>query len=174
VRAERAYRLATDQGQWATQALAEMVLAFADRRTGALEEAAARLETLIESARRQQEPVLYLPVVLAELGFVRELQGDLEAALALHSESFRVAAEFDSLRGMCWALEGLAACHPDKALAATLLGAAAAARASAAYLTAATETEDLERARRAVDGHEAAYAVGQGLSPREAFELVLE
>src|SRR5262249_55951767 len=125
---ERALRLATEQGQRSTQALAELVLGFAARRTGALDEASERLGAWIDAA--QGGPVLYLSIVLEELGFVRELQGRLDDALELHMESFRVAEQFDSLRGMCWALEGIAACHPDKTLAATLLGSAAATRAT--------------------------------------------
>ncbi|MGZ0152774.1 BTAD domain-containing putative transcriptional regulator [Kribbella sp. WER1] len=173
---ERAVRLATEQGQRATQALAEIVLAFAARRTGALDEASERLQALIDAARRQQEAVLYLALVLDELGFVRELQGRLQDALELHVEAFGVSEEFDSLRGMCWALEGIAGCHPDKSLAAVLLGCTAATRASENYLVAATETEDLDRAiaaaRSALD-YEAAYARGAELSPAEAFALLV-
>ncbi|HZX03219.1 BTAD domain-containing putative transcriptional regulator [Kribbella sp.] len=173
---ERAVRLATEQGQRATQALAEIVLAFAARRSGALEEASERLQALIDVARRQQDAVLYLSLVLDELGFVRELQGRLEDALALHTEAFQVSEEFDSLRGMCWALEGIAGCHPDKTLAAVLLGCTAATRASENYLMAATETEDLDRAVAAAassPGYQAAYARGAELSPAEAFALLV-
>ncbi|MEV6267511.1 BTAD domain-containing putative transcriptional regulator [Kribbella sp. NPDC051936] len=176
---ERGLRLATEQGQRATQALAELVLGFAARRTGALDEASSRLQALIDAARRQSEAVLYLSIVLAELGFVRELQGRPEEALELHAEAFRVSEEFDSLRGQCWALEGIAACHPDKTLAATLLGSAAATRATENYLTAAAEAVDLERAVTAAsealgaDGYQAAYERGAALEPVEAFALLV-
>jgi predicted ATPase len=176
---ERALRLATEQGQRSTQALAELVLGFAARRTGALDEAAERLQALIDAARRQKEAVLYLSIVLVELGFVRELQGRWQDALELHTESFGVSVEFESLRGMCWALEGIAACHPDKALAATLLGSCAAARASENYLMAATEVEDLDRAVAAAKSaltpaeYAAAYARGADLSPTEAFSALV-
>jgi len=175
---ERALRLATEQGQRSTQALAEIVLGFAARRTGALVEASQRLQALIDAARRQSEQVLYLSIVLEELGFVRELQGDVAAALELHMEAFRVSEEFGSLRSMCWALEGIAACHPDKTLAATLLGAAAATRASENYLIAATESEDLTRAVSATesalggDAYQAAHTTGATLTPQQAFELL--
>ncbi|WP_329479216.1 tetratricopeptide repeat protein [Kribbella sp. NBC_01484] len=175
---ERALRLATEQGQRSTQALAEIVLGFAARRTGALAEASQRLQALIDAARRQGEPVLYLSIVLEELGFVRELQGDVVAALELHREAFRISEEFGSLRSMCWALEGIAACHPDKTLAATLLGTAAATRASENYLIAATESDDLTRATTAVESavgeevYRAAYATGSTLTPQQAFGLV--
>jgi predicted ATPase/DNA-binding SARP family transcriptional activator len=178
VNADRAYRLATEQGQRATQALAELVLGFAARRTGALDEAAVRLQTMIDAARQQSEPVLYLSIVLEELGYVRELQGRLTEALELHREAFRVAEEFESLRGMCWALEGIAACHPDKPLAATLLGCAAATRATENYLMAATETVDRDRAEAAalaalgVDAYEAARLRGAALAPGQALQLL--
>ncbi|HET6986113.1 MAG TPA: tetratricopeptide repeat protein, partial [Kribbella sp.] len=176
--AERALRLAAEQGQRSNQALAEIVLGFAARRTGALMEASQRLQDLIDAGGRQSEPVLYLSIVLEELGFVRELQGDVAGALELHMEAFRVSEEFGSLRGMCWALEGIAACHPDKALAATLLGAAAATRASENYLIASTESEDLTRAITTVesalggDAYRAAHATGATLTPQHAFGLL--
>ncbi|MEU8227877.1 BTAD domain-containing putative transcriptional regulator [Kribbella sp. NPDC048915] len=175
---ERALRLATEQGQRSTQALAELVLGFAARRTGALDEAATRLQALIAEARRQPDSVLYLSIVLSEFGFVRELQGRYDEALELQVEAFQVSEQFDSLRGMCWSLEGIAACHPDKSLAATLLGSAAATRATENYLMAAAETDDLARAVAAAEsalGAEAyrkAYERGRGLTPPEAFGLV--
>ncbi|WP_350274865.1 BTAD domain-containing putative transcriptional regulator [Kribbella sp. HUAS MG21] len=175
---ERALRLATEQGQRSIQALAELVLGFAARRTGALDEAAERLQALIDTARQQKEAVLYLSIVLVELGFVRELQGRSEEALKLHAESFRVSEEFESLRGMCWSLEGIAGCHPDKRLAATLLGSCAATRATENYLMAATEAEDLDRAVTAARSalspadYEDAYTRGTALSLGEAFSLI--
>ncbi|MGW6199695.1 BTAD domain-containing putative transcriptional regulator [Kribbella sp. NPDC055110] len=176
---ERALRLATEQGQRASQALAELVLGFAARRSGALDEASERLQALIDAARLQTESVLYLAIVLDELGFVRELQGRPDDALELHAEAFRVSEEFDSLRGMCWALEGIAGSHPDKTLAATLLGSASATRATENYLIASTEAEDLARAVTAAslalgpDAYQAAYRRGAELSPADAFGLLV-
>jgi predicted ATPase/DNA-binding SARP family transcriptional activator len=176
---ERALRLATEQGQRATQALAELVLGFAARRTGALDEASERLQALIDAARLQTESVLYLSIVLEELGFVRELQGRPDDALELHMEAFRVSEEFDSLRSMCWALEGIAACHPDKTLAATLLGSSSATRSTENYLMAATEEDDLARAVAAAESalgpeaYRAAFSRGEGLSPADAFGLLV-
>ncbi|MFG1912400.1 BTAD domain-containing putative transcriptional regulator [Kribbella sp. NPDC048928] len=176
---ERAVRLATEQGQRSTQALAEIVLAFAARRSGNLDEASTRLQELIDAARRQKEAVLYLTLVLDELGVVKELQGRPADGLELHLEAFRVSEEFESLRGMCWALEGVAACHPDKRLAAVLQGCVAATRATENYLMAASETEDLDRAVAAATaalgeaGYEAAHARGAELSPAEAYALLV-
>ncbi|MFB6726240.1 BTAD domain-containing putative transcriptional regulator [Kribbella sp. NPDC056345] len=175
---ERALRLATEQGQRALQALAEIVLAFAARRTGDLDDAERRLRLLLDAARSQSEAVLYLSMVLDELGFVLELKGDLAAALKLHAEAFEVAAGYDAVRSLCWALEGMASCLPDKSLAAQLLGAAAATRAREQHLSAATEVDDLARAVEAVrgalgpDAYERAYVQGGLLTPQEAFDLL--
>ncbi|MET7283806.1 BTAD domain-containing putative transcriptional regulator [Kribbella sp. NPDC005582] len=174
---EHALRLATEQGQRALEALAEIVLAFAARRTGCLDEAERRLRVLLDAARSQSEAVLYLAMVLGELGFVLELKGDLAGALKLHAESFEVAAGHDSTRSLCCALEGMAACLPDRSAAAQLLGSAAAARAREQHLIAATEADDLDRAVATVRGalgaeaYELAHAHGSGLTLRQAFEL---
>ncbi|MFG1819468.1 BTAD domain-containing putative transcriptional regulator [Kribbella sp. NPDC049174] len=175
---ERALRLASEQDQRSTQALAEIVLAFAARRTGALEEAETRLRALLDEARRQADPVLYLSMVLTELAYVLELRGEPEAALELHLEAFRISEEYESLRGMCWSLEGIAACLPDKAVAAQLLGATAATRAAEGYLVTPAESGDNDRAvsaARAVLGdadYEVAWDLGTALSPEQAFRLL--
>jgi predicted ATPase len=175
---ERALRLATEQDQRSTQALAEIVLAFAARRTGALEEAETRLRALVDAARRQKDPVLYLSLVLTELAYVVELRGEPEAALELHVEAFRISEEYESRRGMCWALEGMAACLPDKAVAAQLLGAAEATRAAEGYPITPAEAEDTVRAASAARAalgdadFEIAWDAGTALSPEQAFSLL--
>lgn len=176
---ERAVRLAIEQGHRATQALAEIVLGFAARRTGDLESAEQRLQAMVDAARKQDEPVLYLSIVLEELGYTLELQGDLVRARELHAEAFQISREYESLRGMCWAVEGLAACVDDKAVAARLLGAAAAVRAAEGYVVTAAEESDIDRAAtaaRAVVGGDAfatQYAAGGRLGLTEAFSEVL-
>ncbi|MFK4089359.1 BTAD domain-containing putative transcriptional regulator [Kribbella sp. NPDC020789] len=178
VHGERALRLAADQGQRATQALAEIVLGFAARRSGDLSDAEQRLRTLVAAARAQSEPALYLSMVLQELGFVLELRGDAVAALELHRESFEAAEGYGSLRGMCWALDGIAAALPDKHVAAQLLGAASTVRAAEQHLAASTELEDLTRAVGAArsalgdDEYAAAFDRGTALTLREAFDLL--
>jgi tetratricopeptide (TPR) repeat protein len=117
---ERAYRLAVEQGHRATQALAEIVLAFGARRTGDLDAAEKRLRALIDHARRQDEPVLYLSIVLEELGLTLELQGDLAGARELHAEAYEISREYGSRRGMyrgqgggcaaAWCCSGVARC----------------------------------------------------------------
>jgi len=175
---ERALRLATEQDQRSTQALAEIVLAFAARRTGLLEEAETRLRALVDEARRQQDPVLYLSMVLTELAYVLELRGSVQAALELHLEAFRISEEYESVRGMCWSLEGIAACLPDKTVAAQLLGAADATRLAEGFVVTPAESADNTRAAsaaRAVLGdadYETARGAGTALSPEQAFQLL--
>ena len=175
---ERAYRLAVEQGHRATQALAEIVLGFAARRTGDLDAAEKQLQAMVDDARRQDEPVLYLSIVLEELGYTLELQGDPVGALALHAEAFEISREYGSRRGMCWALEGLAACVGDKVVAARLLGTVATVRAADGYLFTAAEDTDIERATAAARSalgdaaFSTEYEVGCGLTLEEAFSEV--
>jgi hypothetical protein len=88
---EQALRLATEQGNRSGQALAEIVRGFAARRTGDLDLAEKQLQTLIDAARRQDEQVLYLSMVLEELGFTLELRGDFKGSRALHEEAFVIS-----------------------------------------------------------------------------------
>jgi tetratricopeptide (TPR) repeat protein len=175
---ERALRLAMEQGYRATQALGELVVGFAERRMGELEAAEKRLQGMVDAARKQDEPVLYLSIVLQELGYTVELQGDLVRARELHAEAYQLAREFESRRGMCWALEGLAGAVEDKAVAARLLGVAAAVRAAEGYVLSAGEQADVDRAAdaaRAVlggDAFEAQYEAGSRLELDEAFSEV--
>jgi hypothetical protein len=146
---------------------------------GDLGDAERRLRTLLAAARAQSESVLYLSMVLAELGFALELQGDPAAALDLHKESFEVSEAHDSVRSMCLALEGMAAAVEDKNAAARLLGAASATRAAGQHLIASTEVEDLARAVAAAQtalgaGYDEAFERGRALTPRQAFDLLRE
>ncbi|WP_433159663.1 BTAD domain-containing putative transcriptional regulator [Kribbella sp. CA-247076] len=176
--AERALRVATEQDQRSTQALAEIVLAFAARRTGALDEAETRLRALVDEARQHEEAVLYLSMVLSELAYVMELRGDPEAALKLHVEAFHISEEYESLRGMAWSLEGIAACLPDKQVAAQLLGAVDTIRTTEGFVVAPAEGSDNSRAAaaaRAVLGdaaYEIAWDQGTTLSADQAFRLM--
>jgi tetratricopeptide (TPR) repeat protein len=175
---EQALRLATEQGHRPSQALAGLVLGFATRRTGDLDAAQKRLQAMVDEARQQDDAVLYMSVVLEELGYTLELQGDPEGAAGLHAEAFEISREYESRRGMCWALEGLAACTADKVVAARLLGAAATVRSAEGYLVSSAEQGDLERAAaaaRAVVGDEAfdtQYRLGCGLTMDQAFSEV--
>ncbi|TCN33482.1 putative ATPase [Kribbella orskensis] len=177
---ERGLRLSTEQGSRPSQALAEIVLGCAARRTGDLDVAEKRLQSLVDAARRQDEPVLYLSMVLEELGYTLELRGEPAGARERHVEAYRISREYESGRGMCWALEGLAACIADKVVAAHLLGAAAVVRAAGGHLVTEAEQPDIERAlvaaRSALGAaaFEAEYARGSELSLDEAFAEVAE
>ncbi|NEA30143.1 BTAD domain-containing putative transcriptional regulator [Streptomyces sp. SID13031] len=175
---ERALRLATEQGHRSTQALAELVLGFAARRSGDLESAEKRLQAMVDAARKQDEPVLYLSIVLDELGYTLELRGDPMRARELHAEAYRISREYESRRGMCWALEGLAACVGDKAVAARLLGVAAVVRAADGYVVTAAEQGDIDRAAAAAraalggDAFDAQYEAGGRMELEEAYSEV--
>ncbi|GAA1577037.1 BTAD domain-containing putative transcriptional regulator [Kribbella sancticallisti] len=175
---EQCLRLATEQGHHPTQALAGLVLGFADRRTGDLASAQKRLQAMVDSARQQDDVVLHLSIALEELGYALELQGDLEGARELHVEAFEVSREYESQRGMCWALEGLAASAGDKVVAARLLGAAATVRAAEGYVVTAAEGTDIERAAAAArdalgdSAFATQYELGRGLTLDQAFSEV--
>ena len=146
--AERAYRLATEQGAPTAVVFAELSLGFAARRSGRLDEAVTHLTRIADHGRVEPQPPPFLPMVLVELGYARELQGDPAAARALHLEAW--AAAIGSTRDGIGAAEGLAALAPPEA-AARLLGATATARAQNEAPAAPAEQDELDRAaRRAV------------------------
>jgi hypothetical protein len=87
-------------------------------------------------------------MILVELGYARELQGDLSAAWALHREAYDAA--IGSTRDGIGPVEGMAALAEPE-VAARLLGAAATARDHNAAPAAPAERDELDRAaRRAV------------------------
>ena len=146
--AERAYRLAVEQGAPTAVVFAEMSLGIAARRSGRLDQAVTHLSRIADHGRVESQPPPYLPMVLVELGYARELQGDPSAARALHREAFDVT--IGSSRDGIGAVEGLAAVA-EPAAAARLLGAAAAARDHNQAPAAPAEQDELDRAaRRAV------------------------
>ena len=146
--AERAYRLAVEQGAPTAVVFAEMSLGIAARRSGRLDQAVAHLTRIADQGRIEPQPPPYLPMILVELGYARELQGDPSAARALHLESYEAA--IGSTRDGIGAVEGLAALA-EPAAAARMLGAAATARDQNAAPAAPAEQDELGRAaRRAV------------------------
>lgn len=146
--AERAYRLAVEQGAPAALVFAEMSLGMAARRSGHLEQAVTHLTGIADRGRAEPQPPPYLPMILVELGYARELQGDPAAARALHTEAFEAA--IGSTRDGIGAVEGLAALA-EPAAAARMLGAAGTARDQNAAPAAPAEQDELDRvARRAI------------------------
>ncbi|RJL30115.1 BTAD domain-containing putative transcriptional regulator [Bailinhaonella thermotolerans] len=177
---ERALRLATEQSHRAAQVFAEIGLALGARRAGDLDAAERHLRALQEwYGRVDVQPGNTL--ILAELGFVAELRGDPERALSLHLAAFSIARDvLGDPRAMALALEGSAAALAGTRaeLAATLLGAACAARARAGHPLPPAERADVDRAtalateRLGEPGFAAAFARGTALGLDEARALL--
>ncbi|WP_433250608.1 BTAD domain-containing putative transcriptional regulator [Streptosporangium sp. CA-135522] len=169
----RALRLATGQGYREGQIFAEMGYGFAARRAGLLELAENHLNHLLEGVPRDGEPVVFLPDVLVELGFVSELRGDLDTARALFLESLVAARKIGDPRTAVLTVEGLAAVSPGEK-AAELLGLAASARAAHQTPPSDSEQAELDRITRRVrsqldeDAFTAAYARGGELTLDDA------
>lgn len=182
--AEQALRLATEQDYQSGEVLPKICLAFAARRDGKLDLAEDRLLELVELGRRQKSPagpVLYLPMVLIELGWLAEQRGRVAAAIAYHLEAFDIAQAQQALRDQAWALSGMAgAVSRDgrPALAARLLGAAAATQRETGLPFARSDRADYDRVGAAVraalgtDDFEAAFAAGEQLPAAVAPSLV--
>lgn len=103
--ADRAYRLAVEQGAPAAIVFAELSLGFAARRDRKLDVAVTHLQHLAELGRQENQPALYLPMVLVELGYAAEQGGDPAAGLALHLEAFQAAQAMGAPRDTITALE---------------------------------------------------------------------
>ena len=146
--AERAYRLAVEQGAPTAVVFAELSPGIAARRSGRLDQAVIHMTRIADHGRIEPQPPPYLPMILVELGYARELQGDPSAAWALHLEAYDAA--IGSTRDGIGAVEGMAALA-EPAAAARLLGAAATARDHNEAPAAPAEQDELDRAaRRAV------------------------
>jgi len=174
----RAYRLASEHDSPSARIFAGLGLGLAARRAGQLDLAVSRLSAIAERGRGEAQPPLYLPMVLVELGHAAEQQGDPAAALALHREAFTAAQTMGSPRDAVFALEGMASAVTAPAVAARLLGAAAAARVALAAPPSPAERDETDRVTDrlvAVLGRErfdALLAEGRRLGPDEARTLV--
>ncbi|MGI5170496.1 hypothetical protein ACQEU3_39725 [Spirillospora sp. CA-253888] len=144
---ERARRLAVEQADRPAEEFAEIGLALGARRQGRLDRAESYLRRWLEW-NRQFDAEYGSALILAELGFVAELRGDAETALALHLEGLAAARDTGDPRALALALEGLAgasALAGHSLRSARLLGAAAAARASVDAPLPAAERGDVDR-----------------------------
>ncbi|MGI5490362.1 BTAD domain-containing putative transcriptional regulator [Microtetraspora malaysiensis] len=177
---ERARVLAVEQGDQPAEEFAEIGLALGARRQGRLDRAEAYLRRWLEW-NRQFDAEYGAALILAELGFVEELRGDAEAALALHLEGLAAARDTGDPRALALALEGLAGARAlagHSVRAARLLGAASAARASVDAPLPAAERGDVDRitaALRAALGEaslEAAFEQGAAVNPDIDAELL--
>ncbi|SEK45661.1 BTAD domain-containing putative transcriptional regulator [Rhodococcus maanshanensis] len=144
---ERSLQMALEHGYRNGEVSAEIGLGLTDRRAGRLEDAEPRLLSMLDWGRRTDfGPITTL--MLAELGFVAELRGDADHALALHSEGHAEALRLGDPRAVALAMEGLAGAHVlagRPATAARLLGAASAARASVDAPLPSGERGDVDR-----------------------------
>jgi tetratricopeptide (TPR) repeat protein len=180
--AEQARRLAAEQGYRSGEVFATIGLAFAARRDGKLDPAEEYLRWLLASARQQQTGDGHPPslsMVLVELGLLAGQRGDPAAALAWHREGFDVYRDQRSVRGMAWALAGMAAAlvlDGRPGLAAQLLGAADAAWRKTGQPLSASDRDELARITAAVQAAEpdfaALFARGGKLSPGQARSLL--
>ena len=176
--AEQARRLSAEQGQRPGEVFATISLAFAARRAGDLDAAEKRLRWLLASARAQQSAEAsppYLPMVLTELGLLAADRRDPAAALAWQREGFAANREAGSRQGMAWALTGTAAAlvlDGRAALAARLLGAADAARATTGQPLSEMDQAELARTtdavRAATPDFDTLFARGRALTLDEA------
>ncbi|MEV4095892.1 BTAD domain-containing putative transcriptional regulator [Streptosporangium saharense] len=173
---ERARRLAVEQGDQPAEEFAELGLALGARRQGRFDRAESYLRRWLEW-NRQFDAEYGSALILAELGFVAELRGDAETALALHREGLAAARGTGDPRALALAFEGLAgawarAGHPLRA--ARLLGVASAARASVDAPLPAAERGDVDRITTALRatlgeaGFEAGFEQGAALNPDSA------
>jgi predicted ATPase/DNA-binding SARP family transcriptional activator len=140
-------KLAVEQGYLVGQEFAEVGLALGARRQHNLDDAEARLRHWLDWDRRMgSSPGMAL--ILAELGFIAELRGDADAALAAHSDGLAAATATGDPRAVALAWEGLAGARALAGRhehAARLLGAAAMARESAGARLPPAEQADVRR-----------------------------
>ncbi|MFD4348221.1 hypothetical protein ACFWQ6_25700 [Streptomyces coelicoflavus] len=97
---------AADPGFRAGGINAELGLGLGARRDGLLDEAEARMRTVLQW-HRQVGLDGANALILAELGFIAKLRGDARGALAHHEEGYETALATDAPRAVALALEGL-------------------------------------------------------------------
>ncbi|MEV0348376.1 BTAD domain-containing putative transcriptional regulator [Nonomuraea sp. NPDC050680] len=151
----RALHIASGQGHRETSIMAEMGLAYAERRGGHLDLAEQHLNHLLEGIARGPgvEPALHLPDTLVELGYLIERRGDAATARDLHLEALTAAQRIGDPRSATWAVEGLAsavAAGGAHERAARLLGLAAAVREHNQTPAAPSEAAEITRVTEAV------------------------
>ena len=168
----RALHVAAEHSFLAGEVNARLGLALGARREGDFDTA----ETLLRSVQEWHDEVGLTganALVLAELGFVAELRGDLDTAAARHREGYAAAVTTGDPRALALALEGLAGAT-GPAPAAVLLGAADAARRSRGAPLPPAERGDVDRitaratAALGPEAFAAHFARGATLSPDRA------
>ncbi|MEV5243450.1 tetratricopeptide repeat protein, partial [Streptomyces cinnamoneus] len=160
---ERARRGAAEQGFTFGEVHAELGLALGARREGDLAAAEALL-LRIRDWYAEVSSECGNPLVLAELGFVAELRGDAVTARAWHEQALDAAGVLGDPRAVALPVEGLAGAavlSGEPGRAAFLLGAAAAARASAGAPLPPAERGDVDRITAAAEAALGAVALRQ-------------
>jgi hypothetical protein len=178
---DRPARTAVRHGFTPGRIYALTCLALGARRTGDL----ARAENLLQEVldwHRGVDAELATTLIHAELGFVAELRGDVEAAVERQLAGYAVARRTGDPRALALALEGLAgavALAGAHRHAARLLGAAAAAREGVGAPLPAAERGDVDRASAAAcgalgeDTFSAEFARGVAADPDELVEAAV-
>lgn len=143
----RARQIAIEQPNWITEEYAEIGLALSARRSGRLDEAETYLAKWLNLNQRQENPTS-VGFLWSELGFVAELRGDADLALARQIEGGAAALATQDPRAIALSLEGLAGAlglADREHVAARCLGAAAAMRESVGVPLPEAERCDVDR-----------------------------
>ena len=143
---ERARQLAAERSNTGLVSYAEFGLALAARRRGDLDTTERLLSPWLDADGGATGFAALTP--LAELGFVAELRGDGERALALHRNGYREARATGGPRAVALALEGMAGALSllgEHARATRLLGTADATRRGTGAPLPPAERGDVER-----------------------------
>ncbi|WP_112243833.1 BTAD domain-containing putative transcriptional regulator [Kribbella monticola] len=144
----QAMKLAAEQGNKPAEEFAELGLGLGARRQGKLDVAEHHFRRWLDWLR-QLDSQPGVPLVLAELGFIAELRGEADAALALHTEGLAAAEAVGDPRALALAYEGLAGAHSltvaSADRAARYLGRAAQLRADVGAPLPPAERADVDR-----------------------------
>ncbi|WP_338071300.1 BTAD domain-containing putative transcriptional regulator [Actinomadura bangladeshensis] len=154
---EQGMRLAAEQSNRFAEEFARVGLGLVARRAGDLDTAQRLFEQSLAWNRHLEEayglPFYGVTLLLAELGFIAELRGDLAAARSLHLQGLAAARQAGDPRAIALAREGLAGVAAAEGAyeeAATLLGEAAALRESVGAPLPPAERGDVDRIAAAV------------------------
>ncbi|MET0136566.1 MAG: BTAD domain-containing putative transcriptional regulator [Kibdelosporangium sp.] len=172
---ERAMRIGAEHGLKPAEMYAETGLALGFRREGRFDVAERHFHNVLDW-HRQGRFESGSSLILAELGFIAELTGNLPEAKRLQLAGFAIARSSNDPRALALAFEGLAGARAlagEHVSAARLLGAAARARESVGRPLPDGELGDVNRitaaATRALgtDSFAAEYRRGSAMTPDE-------
>ncbi|WP_086821618.1 BTAD domain-containing putative transcriptional regulator [Allokutzneria sp. NRRL B-24872] len=150
---QRALQVATEHSIAPQIGFARGGIALAARRLGLLDTAEAHLLSTLDW-ERSIGYATGMAFVLAQLGFVAEQRGDVEAAVSWHRKGMAAAQQAEDPRAVALSLEGFAGARllaGDAVAAARLLGAAEVIRESAGFPLPPAERDDVDRIARSGD-----------------------